>query len=100
MSEFNPQGLANTTWAFAAGVQSEEKLIAVLAKAAKLRVSEFTPQDFANTAWALATLSCVDHMRVLHAASAASQALWNPSRVFFESVFLQLLQWLDSSPLF
>ena len=34
VSEFKPQGLANTAWAFATVIQLEEKLFMVLARAA------------------------------------------------------------------
>ena len=50
MSEFNAQGLANTTWVFANVNRSEEKLFTALARAAEQRVSEFKAQELANTA--------------------------------------------------
>jgi hypothetical protein len=53
--DFNPQELANTTWAFAkAGREATALFNAIAAKAAP-RVREFIPQDLANTAWAYAT---------------------------------------------
>ena len=50
LSEFKPQELANTAWAFATADHSDEKLFATLACAAKRRVREFNVQDLANTA--------------------------------------------------
>ena len=60
LSEFNPQELANTAWAFATVKQSDEKLFTALARAAEQRVSEFNAQELANTAWAFATVGRLD----------------------------------------
>ena len=56
LSEFNPQDVANTAWAFATMNYRDEKLFPALAIAAERRLSEFSPQDVANTAWAFATV--------------------------------------------
>ena len=47
---------ANTAWAFAAVKQSDEKLLASLARAAERRLSAFKTQNIANTGWAFATV--------------------------------------------
>ena len=55
LSEFNPQELANTAWAFAtAGVPAPE-LFDEIAAESKPRLSEFNPQELTSTAWAFAT---------------------------------------------
>ena len=41
LSEFNPQGVANTAWAFATVNHRDEKLFAALAVAAERRLSKF-----------------------------------------------------------
>ena len=51
LSNFNPQNVANTAWAFATANYRDEKLFAALAIAAEQRLSEFNPQEVANTAW-------------------------------------------------
>ena len=50
LSDFNPQEVANTAWAFATVNYRDEKLFAALAIAAERRQSECNPQDVANTA--------------------------------------------------
>ena len=60
MREFKPQGLSNTAWAFAAVSLSDERLFAILTRAAEWRVSEFNPQNLANMAWAFATVGWPD----------------------------------------
>ena len=60
MSDFNPQEVANTAWAFATVNYRDEKLFAALARAAERRLSEFKPQNVANTAWASATVNYRD----------------------------------------
>ena len=57
LSEFNPQNVANTAWAFATVNYRDDKLFAALAVAAERRLSEFNPQNVANTAWAFATVT-------------------------------------------
>ena len=52
LSEFNPQDVANTAWAFAAVKHRDEKLFAALARAAERRLSEFTVQADADLAQA------------------------------------------------
>ena len=58
--DFNPQGLANTAWAFATLGQADLQLFMTLAREAEQRVSDFNPQDLANAAWAFATLGQAD----------------------------------------
>ena len=41
LSEFNPQDVANTGWAFATVNYRDEKLFAALARVAERRLSEF-----------------------------------------------------------
>ena len=60
MSEFKPQGLSNTAWAYATVKQLDERLIRALAKAAEQRVNEFDVHGLANTAWALVTVNELD----------------------------------------
>ena len=48
LSEFIPQEVANTAWAFAKVKYGYEKVFAALATAAKRWLSEFNPQDAAN----------------------------------------------------
>ena len=57
LSDFNPQDVANSAWAFATVKDRNEKLFAALARAAERRLSEFNPQELANTAWAFATVN-------------------------------------------
>ena len=56
LSDFNPQDVANTAWAFATVNYRDEKLFAALARAAERRLREFKAQNVANTAWAFATV--------------------------------------------
>ena len=60
ISEFKPQDLASTAWAFATVKQSGEKLFADLTKAAEHLVSELKPQEIANTLWAFAAAQDTD----------------------------------------
>ena len=57
LTDFNPQGLANSAWAFATAGQNDASLFAALATATEQHMGGFIPQDFANTVWAIATLS-------------------------------------------
>ena len=50
LSDFNPQEVANTAWAFATVNYRDEKLFAALARAAERRLTHFNPQEVANTA--------------------------------------------------
>ena len=43
MGHFNPQGLANTAWAFAMEGQKDTSLFTVLATAAERRMGHFNP---------------------------------------------------------
>ena len=43
LSDFNPQEVANTAWAFATVNYRDEKLFAALARAAERRLSDFKP---------------------------------------------------------
>jgi len=54
-SEFDPQGLSTTAWAFAASGQTAPALLDALAAEAANRIDEFNSQDLTNTAWAFAT---------------------------------------------
>jgi len=54
-SEFDPQSLANTAWAFATAGHAAPALLEAIAEESTGRVHEFTPQALANTAWAVAT---------------------------------------------
>ena len=49
----------------------DEKLFAVLARAAERRVSKFNAQDIANIAWAFATLDYLDEKSFTALASEA-----------------------------
>ena len=51
--EFNPQGLANTAWAFATLGVRQEELLGAIAGRALVRVEEFNPEAFAGIVWAL-----------------------------------------------
>ena len=51
-----PDGLANTAWAFATVVQSDTALFGELEGVAEKCRSDFKPQNIANTAWAFATI--------------------------------------------
>jgi len=48
--ELNPQGLANTAWAFATAGRATPALINAIAEESAGRVHEFKPQELANTA--------------------------------------------------
>jgi len=54
-SEFGPQELANTAWAFATAGLATPALFEAIAEEAAGRVREFNPQGMADTAWAFAT---------------------------------------------
>jgi len=54
-SEFEPQALANTAWAFATAGRATHALMDAVAEESAGRVHEFKPQALANTAWAFAT---------------------------------------------
>jgi len=54
-SEFEPQHLANTAWAFATAGRATHALMDEVAEESTGRVREFKPQELANTAWAFAT---------------------------------------------
>ena len=45
LSEFNPQEVANTAWAFATVNYRDEKLFAALSRVSERRLSEFKPQE-------------------------------------------------------
>ena len=60
LSEFKPQELANTAWAFATAGKSDASLFRALARAAERCGGDFNAQDLANTAWAFATLGQAD----------------------------------------
>ena len=53
-SEFEPQELANTAWAFATAGHAAPGLFDAIGKEAAGRVRELNPQALANTAWAFA----------------------------------------------
>eukprot|EP00747_Dinoflagellata_sp_TGD_P014409 gnl/TRDRNA2_/TRDRNA2_123440_c0_seq1.p1 gnl/TRDRNA2_/TRDRNA2_123440_c0~~gnl/TRDRNA2_/TRDRNA2_123440_c0_seq1.p1 ORF type:complete len:119 (+),score=9.80 gnl/TRDRNA2_/TRDRNA2_123440_c0_seq1:186-542(+) len=50
------QDLANVAWAVATTDQSNERLMAALAEAARRCVSNFNAQDISSTVWAFATV--------------------------------------------
>ena len=52
--DFDPQGLANTAWAFATAGQNDASLFVPLA-AAEWQVGNVNGQSLPNTAWAFAT---------------------------------------------
>ena len=54
IGDFDPQGLANTAWAFATAGQNEALLFAPLA-AAEWQVGNVNGQSLPNTTWAFAT---------------------------------------------
>jgi len=54
-SEFEPQELANTAWAFATAGRATHALLDAVAEESAGRVREFNPQELANMAWAFAT---------------------------------------------
>ena len=68
---FNARGLANTAWAFATASQWDEKLFALLARAAEWQGSEFNAQGLVNTAWALAAMGQSDQKLFAALATAA-----------------------------
>jgi len=53
-SEFGPQELASTAWAFATAGHAAPALFDAIAEEASGRMRELNPQDLANTAWAFA----------------------------------------------
>jgi hypothetical protein len=53
----NPQGLANTAWAFATAGRSEPDLFRALAEEAIPQLPSFSPQAIANIVWAFASSS-------------------------------------------
>ena len=55
LSEFNPQNLANTVWAFAQSGNRAPELFAAVSKVAQSKLHMMNPQELANTAWAYAT---------------------------------------------
>ena len=60
LGDFDPQGLANTAWAFATLGQSDVQLFTALAREAERHLGDFDPQNLANSAWAFAMLGQVD----------------------------------------
>ena len=46
LSDFNPQNVANTAWAFATVNYRDEKLFAALARATECRLSYFNQQQW------------------------------------------------------
>ncbi len=76
MSEFQPQDLANTAWAFATVNHRDEKIFITLARAAERHVSEFKAQEHAITAWAFATLTHQDEKLFTILARAAERQVW------------------------
>ena len=49
LSEFNPQNLANTAWAFATLGQADTRLFTALAYEASRHIFKFNLQELANT---------------------------------------------------
>ena len=81
LGEVNPQGLANTAWAFARAEHAAPALFDALAEAAAPRVGEFNAQSIANsTAWAFATLGQLDEMTRTALARAAAAPPLTTSR--------------------
>jgi len=66
-SEFGPQELANTAWAFATAGHAAPALFEAIAEESAGCVRAFTPQALTNTAWAFATAG--------HAAPALLEAI-------------------------
>lgn len=61
MRDFDSQGLANTTWAFAAVRHKDERLSKAFAAAAAVwHMRNFNSQGIANTIWAFATVGHTD----------------------------------------
>ena len=54
-SEFKPQELSNTAWAFATAGHATPALFDAIGKESSGRVRAFKPQELCNTAWAFAT---------------------------------------------
>ena len=50
LSDFNPQEVTNTAWAFATVNYRDERVFPALAGAAERRLSDFNPQEVASTA--------------------------------------------------
>jgi len=69
--ELNPQGLANTAWAFAKAGHAAPALFDAIGKESAGKVLEFNPQNLSNTAWAFATVG--------HAAPALFDAIGKES---------------------
>ena len=65
LSDFNPQEVANTAWAFATVNYRDEKLLAALAIAAERRLSAFSLPFFQMALWAF---SQREHLCLFHGA--------------------------------
>eukprot|EP00438_Fugacium_kawagutii_P015065 Skav200432 [mRNA] locus=scaffold578:85572:87562:- [translate_table: standard] len=69
--EFDPQGLANLTWAIATSSVHDPPLMAALSSESIAKMRHFLPQNLGNTAWTLGKLSLQD-FQLLHAMAGAS----------------------------
>ena len=74
IGEFNPQGLARTTWAMATLAVEETELVQAVRPAADTPIGESNPQNLANTTRAKATLAVEDPELVVAERPAAPQA--------------------------
>ena len=92
ISDFKPQELANTAWAFAtAGHAAPALLDAIATEAVRGDLRDFTPQNLANTAWAFAG---ADHLApALFDSDAFVQQLCAAERSFELDELRQLHQW-------
>ena len=83
LSEFNPQNVANTAWAFATVNYRDENLFASLTIVAEWRIGSINPKSVTKTAWASATVSCLDEKLFADLAIAAQRRLgeFNPQAV-------------------
>ena len=79
-SDFKPQEVANTLWAFATmGVEMPKPLVACMALQAERMAADFNPQGIANTLWAAAASEHVASLLPVFAriaATAKQQRAW------------------------
>jgi RAP domain len=60
ISDFNPQALSITAWAFATLNHAAPLLFDAIARTAKDRIADFNPQALSNVAWSFAVLNHVN----------------------------------------
>jgi hypothetical protein len=89
---FTPQGLANTTWAYATAQHAAPALLDAIAAEAAARVRDFKPQELGSTAWAYAA---ADHSscELLFGSSAFVAHCEATQAAFPPEALCQLHQW-------